>query len=89
MQRSFVADCRLIEELEKRSASVPFNKGHLLFKQGEAPKGLYILKSGKAALVMAAENGFEVMQLAVGEDRNFAPIAGHQVGSTGERGPTN
>lgn len=66
MQNSFVADCTLTQALEKRSISVPCLKGRMLFKQGEAPRGLYILKSGKASLVMKGENGVEVMHLTIG-----------------------
>src|ERR1019366_417696 len=66
MQNSFVADCTLTQALEKRSISLPCVKGRLLFKQGEAPMGLYILKSGKASLVMKGENGVEVMHLTIG-----------------------
>ena len=61
MQSSFVADCALQQALEKRSVSVPCLNGHVLFKQGGAPPGLYILKSGKASLVMKAENGTELL----------------------------
>ena len=45
---------------------MPCPKGHLLFRQGEPSKGLYILKSGRASLVMADESGAEVMQLIIG-----------------------
>jgi CRP-like cAMP-binding protein len=38
----------------------------MLFKQGEAPMGLYILKNGKASLVMKGEDGVEVMHLTIG-----------------------
>ena len=66
MQNSFVADCTLTQALEKRSTPVPCMKGRMLFKQGEAPLGLYILKSGKASLVMKDENDEEVMHLIIG-----------------------
>jgi CRP-like cAMP-binding protein len=66
MQNSFVADRTLTQALEKRSVPVPCLKEQTLFKQGEAPRGLYILKSGKATLVMKAENGVEVMHLTIG-----------------------
>jgi CRP-like cAMP-binding protein len=66
MQNSFVADSTLTRALEKRSTSVLCVKGQTLFKQGDAPKGLYILKSGKASLVMKAEDGVEVLHLTVG-----------------------
>lgn len=66
MQRSFVADRKLIHALEQRSISIQCKQGHLIFKQGEACKGLYFVKSGNVSLVLAADNGLEVMQLAVG-----------------------
>jgi CRP-like cAMP-binding protein len=66
MQNSFVADRTLIQALETRSVSVPCLKEQTLFKQGEAARGLFILKSGKASLVMNAENGVEVMHLTIG-----------------------
>ena len=66
MQNSFVADCTLTQALEKRSTPVQCSKGRMLFKQGEAPLGLYILKSGKASLVMKEVNGVEVMHLTIG-----------------------
>ena len=66
MQRSFIADCRLIEALEQRSISVQCQADQVLFKQGEPCKGLYFVKSGELSLVLAAENGVEVMRLIVG-----------------------
>jgi CRP/FNR family transcriptional regulator len=66
MQNSFVADCSLTQALEKRSIPVPCSKGQVLFKQGEAPLGLYILRNGKASLVMKDESGAEVMHLTIG-----------------------
>jgi CRP/FNR family transcriptional regulator len=66
MQNSFVADIALIQALQQRSVSVPCMKGHLLFKQGETPAGLYLLKSGKASMVMTADDGEEVLRLTVG-----------------------
>ena len=38
----------------------------MLFRQGEAAKGLYILKSGNVSLVMKAEDGAEILHLTVG-----------------------
>ena len=66
MQRLFVADCALLQSLESRSISVPCLNGHRLFNQGETPIGLYILKIGKASLLMKAENGTELLHLTVG-----------------------
>ena len=66
MQNSFVADSTLTQPLERRSFSVPCLKSRMLFKQGEAAMGLYILKRGKASLVMKSKNGEDVMHLTIG-----------------------
>lgn len=66
MQNSFVADCKLMQALERRSTSVSYLNGGMLFKQGEPPKGLYILKRGVASLVMKAEDNTEILRLTVG-----------------------
>jgi CRP-like cAMP-binding protein len=66
MQNSFVADCTLTQALEKHSISVPCAKGQMLFQQGEAPLGLYVLRSGNATLVMKDESGAEVMHMTIG-----------------------
>ena len=60
---AFVADRELIQTLEKRSQPVSCSEDQVLFCQGEAPIGLYILQSGEAALVMRSESGEEVMCL--------------------------
>lgn len=66
MQNSFVADCKLTQALERRSTSVSYVNGGVLFKQGEPPKGLYILKRGNASLMMKAEDNTEILRLTVG-----------------------
>src|SRR4249919_4173043 len=66
MQNPFLADCTLTQALEQRSTAVSCSKGQVLFKQGEAPLGLYILRSGKASLVMKDEGGAKVMHLTIG-----------------------
>ena len=66
MQNSFVADSTLIQALEQRSISMPCSKGQILFRQGEDPVGLYILKRGKVSLILKTENGKEVVHLTVG-----------------------
>jgi CRP-like cAMP-binding protein len=66
MQDSFVADRTLIQALEQRSVSMPCSKGLILFKQGEVPIGLYLLKTGKASLIMKTDKGEEVVHLIVG-----------------------
>ena len=62
---AFVADRELIQALEKRSQPVSCGEDLVLFSQGEAPVGLYILRSGEATLVMRSEPGEEVMCLRV------------------------
>lgn len=62
---AFVADRKLIQALEKRSQAVSCGEDHVLFSQGEAPTGLYILRSGEAALIMRSEYGEVVMCLRV------------------------
>lgn len=60
---AFVADRELIRALERRSQPVSCGEDLVLFRQGEAPNGLYILRSGEATLVMRSESGKEVMCL--------------------------
>jgi len=62
-QHSFAADRELIQALEKRSQPVPCQEGCVLFSQGEAPKGVYIIESGEAYLMLESESGGAVMCL--------------------------
>jgi CRP-like cAMP-binding protein len=66
MPKSFIADPTLFQALEQRSVSMPCSKGRILFMQGEAPIGLYLLKTGKASLIMKAKKDKEVLHLSVG-----------------------
>jgi len=63
---SFVADSVLIRALEERSVSVPSQHGMTLFLQGEPPTGLYIIRRGKASLLMKADNGVVIAHFTVG-----------------------
>jgi CRP-like cAMP-binding protein len=63
---AFVADRGLIQTLEKRSQPIPCGEDLVLFRQGEAPKGLYILRSGEASLLMRSKSGEEAMRLRAG-----------------------
>jgi CRP-like cAMP-binding protein len=65
MRNSFVADDKLIQALEARSASKSCSRGAMLFRQGEIPTGLYIIRSGEASLLMKVENGVEVAHFTV------------------------
>ena len=66
MPNSFIADPKLFQALEQRSIPVPCSKGRILFNQGEDPVGLYLLKTGKASLIMKTDKGEEVVHLTVG-----------------------
>ena len=63
---SFAANLQLIEALERRSSLLPSTEGQTLFRQGEPCKGLYILKTGEAALVLQSPAGRGVMCLHAG-----------------------
>ena len=63
---SFAADPELIQALEKQSHAISCAKGGTLFNQGDIANGLYILRSGEAALVMKSPAGRAVMCVTVG-----------------------
>jgi CRP-like cAMP-binding protein len=63
---AFVADPALIESLEKGSTLISCTADRILFHQGEAPSGLYILKSGYAALTMTTVLGEEIISATAG-----------------------
>jgi CRP-like cAMP-binding protein len=60
-QELFAADRALIQALEPRSKPVCCIQGTTLFRQGDAPVGLFILKSGEANLLMETRVGKPVM----------------------------
>ena len=66
MPKSFIADPNLFQVIEQRSIPKPCLTGRILFNQGEAPIGLYLLKTGKASRIMKLEKGEEVVHLTVG-----------------------
>lgn len=61
---AFVAERELIEALEKRSSSVVCDQDQFLFSQGESPKGLFLLRTGKAILTMQSPTGGVVVNVA-------------------------
>jgi CRP-like cAMP-binding protein len=63
---SFAADVRLFEALKERSQPVSCIEGRILFGQGDAQVGLYIIESGEAALMMTSDSGKAVMCLHAG-----------------------
>jgi CRP/FNR family transcriptional regulator, cyclic AMP receptor protein len=58
---AFVADPELIRALEEQSTPILCNEDRVLFHQGDAPVGLFILKSGNVTLSMKSNSGREVL----------------------------
>jgi CRP/FNR family transcriptional regulator len=54
---AFQADPELIQALEKRSTPISCGEERVLFRQGDAPLGLYILNQGEATLTMNSPAG--------------------------------
>jgi CRP/FNR family transcriptional regulator len=52
---AFVADPELIVELEKRATPVAVSSDKVLFHQGDAPKGVYLLTKGSARLTSVTD----------------------------------
>ncbi len=51
---AFVADSELIQALEEQSTPISCDEDRVLFHQGDAPVGLFILKSGPVTLSMTS-----------------------------------
>jgi CRP-like cAMP-binding protein len=60
---AFVADPDLIEALEKQSTPISCCEELILFKQGDEPVGLYVLKSGEVTLTMKSPAGKELISI--------------------------
>ena len=60
---AFVADRELILALEKRSEPIACEEDRVLFRQGDAPNGLYILHEGEATLTMESAAGEVVLSV--------------------------
>jgi CRP-like cAMP-binding protein len=54
---AFVADSELIQALGNHAEPVACHQDRVLFRQGEAPSGVYILYKGEATLSMTSESG--------------------------------
>jgi len=55
-QDCFAADGRFFQALVKRSKECPYGDFHTLFKQGEFPKGLHVIRDGEASLMMLSRS---------------------------------
>lgn len=62
---AFVADHELIEALQQRARSVDLGSNRILFRQGDAPIGVFILTKGTARLTRRLEDK-EVLTARVG-----------------------
>jgi CRP-like cAMP-binding protein len=62
---AFVADKELLIALEEKSTRVACDRDRILFRQGETPFGLYILRSGSVTLRMTSHNGDPLLSIAV------------------------
>ncbi|MGD0294128.1 MAG: cyclic nucleotide-binding domain-containing protein [Terracidiphilus sp.] len=60
---AFVADPELIQALEKHSTAISCDVDRVLFKQGDHPKGLYILDRGETTITMASPAGEQLMSV--------------------------
>ncbi len=52
---AFVADPELLAELEKRATPIVLGVDRILFRQGDAPKGVFILSKGVARLTTRSD----------------------------------
>jgi CRP-like cAMP-binding protein len=62
---AFVADPELIEELEKRAARAEVRPDRILFRQGDEPDGVYILRKGTATLTSKSD-GDAILKVQAG-----------------------
>ncbi len=60
---AFVADPELVEALRKHSEPVVCDQDRVLFKQGDAPTGLYVFHKGAVRQVMHSQLGDELMNM--------------------------
>jgi CRP-like cAMP-binding protein len=60
---AFVAAPELLQALEKHSTTIDCGEDRILFNQGDAPRGLYILSQGEVTLTMSSPKGKQVMQI--------------------------
>ncbi len=60
---AFVADQQLIQALEDRSTAISCGEERVLFRQGEAPVGLYLVHKGEVTLTMDSRRGCSVLSI--------------------------
>jgi len=62
---AFIADPELIQALDKHSIEISCGAEQVLFRQGDAPVGLYILHKGEVFLSHTAPGTFEFSSIQV------------------------
>ncbi len=60
---AFHADPELLNGLESKASRIECNDYRVLFRQGDNPDGLYILKSGSATLTMNSPLGKQIVSI--------------------------
>ena len=63
---AFLANPELIAALEKRSTAIPCNGEQVLFRQGDAPAGVYILHLGEVTLTLESAKGKPILATQAG-----------------------
>jgi CRP-like cAMP-binding protein len=64
---AFVADKDLFEALEKRATLVRCEEDKVLFRQGDMPMALYLLRSGCVKMTMTALNGETLVSMTTSQ----------------------
>ena len=65
-ENSFAAKSSLFESLENRSMPASHEEDRPLFKHGDSPSGVYIVKSGEVALTMESSSGRSLRVFSAG-----------------------
>jgi CRP-like cAMP-binding protein len=63
---AFLANPELIAALEKRSTAISCNGERVLFHQGDAPAGVYILHHGEVTLTLESAGGKPILSSQAG-----------------------
>jgi CRP-like cAMP-binding protein len=63
---SFIADPELFQLLKERAQTIAVGPDRVLFRQGDPPAGVYLLKSGDARLSSISDSGDEIFNVKVG-----------------------
>jgi CRP-like cAMP-binding protein len=64
---TFPADEKLALTISALGRPVSVSKGTILFREGEEPRGVYVLRSGKARMTISGANGTFRVSLLAGE----------------------